>query len=61
MDNDELPKPKREHVVGENLDTISVDELKLRVGILTAEIVRLEAEIVKKQSSKSAADAFFRS
>jgi uncharacterized small protein (DUF1192 family) len=61
MDLDELPKPKHEHVVGEKLDTISVDELKARVGILTAEIARLEAEIVKKQSSKAAADAFFKS
>lgn len=61
MDIDELPKPKRDHVVGENLDTISVDELKVRVAVLAEEIARLEAEIVKKQSSKSAADAFFRS
>jgi uncharacterized small protein (DUF1192 family) len=61
MDSDDLPKPKHEHVVGEKLDAISVDELKSRVAILAAEIVRLEAEIVKKQSSKVAADAFFKS
>lgn len=60
MDNDDLPKLKRDHIVGENLDTISVDELNARVAILAAEIKRLEAEVVKKQSSKSAADAFFK-
>jgi uncharacterized small protein (DUF1192 family) len=60
MDMDELPKPKHVHVLGEVLDAISVDELKLRVGALKNEINRLESEIARKEASKTAADAFFK-
>jgi uncharacterized small protein (DUF1192 family) len=47
-------------VIGENLDAISVAELEQRIQALDSEIVRLKAEIAKKQASRSAADAFFR-
>jgi uncharacterized small protein (DUF1192 family) len=60
MDMDELPKPKHVHVLGEVLDAVSVDELKLRVAALKDEINRLESEISRKQASKHAADAFFK-
>ena len=61
MDMDDLPKPKHEHVLGENLEAISVDELKLRVAALEQEIARIQAEISKKQASRDAASAFFKS
>jgi uncharacterized small protein (DUF1192 family) len=61
MDMDELPKPKHIHVLGEVLDAVSIDELKLRVAALREEINRLESEITRKQGSKTAADAFFKS
>jgi uncharacterized small protein (DUF1192 family) len=61
MDMDDLPKPKHEHVLGEKLDAISVDELKLRVAALEREITRIRGEIAKKQASKDAAAAFFKS
>jgi uncharacterized small protein (DUF1192 family) len=61
MEPDDLPKPKHEHVLGENLETVSLDELRLRVNLLKAEISRIEAEITRKQASKQAADAFFKS
>jgi uncharacterized small protein (DUF1192 family) len=61
MDIDDIPKPKHEHVMGENLETISLDELRARVNLLQREITRIEAEIARKQVSKSAADAFFKS
>jgi uncharacterized small protein (DUF1192 family) len=61
MDLEDLPKPKHVHVVGESLETISLDELRLRVNHLQNEILRIEAEIKRKKVSKSAADAFFRS
>jgi uncharacterized small protein (DUF1192 family) len=61
MNLDDLPKPKHEHVLGENLEAISLDELNLRVKLLAREIERLEAEISRKQVSRSAADAFFKS
>lgn len=61
MNLDDLPKPKHEHVLGENLEAISLDELTLRVKLLAQEIERIEAEISRKQASRSAADAFFKS
>ena len=61
MNLEDLPKPKHEHVLGENLEAISLDELNLRVTLLAREIERIEAEIARKQASRSAADAFFKS
>ena len=61
MNLDDLPKPKHEHVLGENLEAISLDELHLRVKLLAQEIERIEAEITRKQAPRSAADAFFKS
>jgi uncharacterized small protein (DUF1192 family) len=61
MNPDDLPKPKHEHVLGENLEAISLDELNLRVKLLAREIERIEVEIARKQASRSAADAFFKS
>jgi uncharacterized small protein (DUF1192 family) len=61
MNLDDLPKPKHDHVLGENLEAMSLDELNARVKLLAHEIQRIEVEIVRKQSSRSAADAFFKS
>jgi uncharacterized small protein (DUF1192 family) len=61
IDMDELPKPKHEHVLGENLEAISVDELKNRVSTLEREITRIQVEITKKQASRDAAQTFFKS
>jgi uncharacterized small protein (DUF1192 family) len=60
MDLDDAPKKPANMVIGENLDAISVAELEQRVQALESEIVRLKAEIAKKQASRNAADAFFR-
>ena len=59
MDLDDAPKKPANMVIGENLDAISVAELEQRIQALKSEIVRLKAEIAKKQASRSAADAFF--
>jgi len=60
MDLDDTPKKPAHMVIGENLDSISVAELEQRIQVLESEINRLRSEISKKQASKSAADAFFR-
>jgi len=60
MDLDDAPKKPANMVIGENLDAISVAELEQRIQALDSEIMRLRAEIAKKQVSRSAADAFFR-
>lgn len=51
---------KPSHEIGQNLDTLSVDELAERVELLRAEIERLEKARVAKQASRAAADAFFK-
>ena len=55
------PKKPATHEIGQPLDTLSVDELAERVGLLKAEITRLEEAKIAKQASKLAADAFFKS
>ena len=60
MDLDDPPKKPTNMVIGENLDAISVAELEQRIQALESEIIRLKAEIAKKQASRNAADAFFK-
>ncbi|RYC30133.1 DUF1192 domain-containing protein [Lichenibacterium minor] len=59
-DDPDRPAPRPRHAVGEPLDALSVDELRLRIALLEAEIARLDAEIGSKQASRSAADAVFK-
>ncbi len=59
-DDLDRPKPKPTHQVGEPLDMMSIEELRLRVAMLQDEIARLEAAVQSKQASRGAADAFFK-
>ncbi len=59
--DEEIIKPKKPGpAVGEDLSELSVEELQARVVEFEEEIVRLKAEIDGKQSSKVAADSFFK-
>jgi uncharacterized small protein (DUF1192 family) len=60
IDPDELPKKKITHEMGQELALLSVAELTERVALLRGEIGRLEAEMARKNVSKSAADLFFK-
>ena len=60
MDLENEPRAKPQMVIGDNLDAISIAELEQRIIALDSEIVRIRAEIVKKQTGKAAADAFFK-
>jgi uncharacterized small protein (DUF1192 family) len=42
------------------LDTLGIEEMRDYIGELRDEIARVEADISRKQSHKSAADMFFR-
>ncbi len=59
-EDEDRPKKKIAHEIGADLSLISVEELRERIGLLHEEIARLEADIARKQASKSAADAFFK-
>jgi uncharacterized small protein (DUF1192 family) len=42
------------------LDSLGIDELRLYIEELKTEIMRVEADISRKNSHRSAADAFFK-
>jgi uncharacterized small protein (DUF1192 family) len=60
IDDDERPKKKITHEIGQDLTLLSVKELTERIALLKEEIARLDADITKKQASRSAADQFFK-
>jgi uncharacterized small protein (DUF1192 family) len=60
FDEEERPKKKLAHEIGQDLTLLSVKELEERVGLLKEEIGRLEADKAKKQATRSAADQFFK-
>jgi len=60
-DEDDRPKKKIAHEIGQDLALLSVAELGERVALLKEEIVRLESAMAKKQASRSVANQFFKS
>lgn len=60
VDDDDRPKKKVAHEIGQELALLSVAELRERIELLQAEIARLEADIARKQTTRSAADMFFK-
>jgi uncharacterized small protein (DUF1192 family) len=60
VDDDDRPKKKIVHEIGQDLTLLSVGELTERVALLKEEIARLEANMAGKQAQKSAADLFFK-
>ena len=59
-DEESSAKKAKELVVGEDLSTISIEELEERIILLEGEIARIRDEIASKRSSKQAAESFFR-
>lgn len=57
---EERPRRVVSHEIGQDLSTLSIDELGERIALLNAEIVRLETARGAKSSSKKAADSFFK-
>lgn len=58
--DDEPVKKKLAHEIGQDVTLVSIDELAERIGMLRAEIARLETEVEKRRASRSAAEAVFR-
>ena len=61
MEEDDRPRKKITHEIGQDLSLLSVEELTARIALLTAEIGRLQEAATKKRASKDAADRFFKS
>jgi uncharacterized small protein (DUF1192 family) len=60
IDEDDKPKKKVAHEIGQDLTLLSVEELAARVGLLNEEVARLEADMTKKRATRAAADQFFK-
>jgi uncharacterized small protein (DUF1192 family) len=60
MDDEDRPKKKIVHDIGQDLTLLSVGELQARIALLKEEIARLEANIASKQASRNVADTFFK-
>ena len=60
FDDDDRPKKKIVHEIGQELALLSVGELNERIALLKDEIARLEADMTQKRASRAAADQFFK-
>ena len=60
IEEEDGPVRKRVRLEKLVLDTLGIAELRDYIDELKAEIARVEADIDRKQSYRSAADAFFR-
>jgi uncharacterized small protein (DUF1192 family) len=60
-EEDDKPRKKVSHEIGQDLSLLSVEELTERIALLTSEIERLQAMVTKKRASKEAAAGFFKS
>ncbi len=58
--DDDRPKKKITHYIGQELALLSVGEIDERIALLTSEIERLAADRAKKEASRMAADAVFK-
>jgi uncharacterized small protein (DUF1192 family) len=59
-DEDDRPKKKIAHEIGQDLSLLSLNELQERIELLRDEIRRLELAIAGKQASRGVADQFFK-
>jgi uncharacterized small protein (DUF1192 family) len=60
IEDDDRPRKKVSHEIGQDLSLLSVEELTERVALLKSEIARLEEASTKKRASRNAADSFFK-
>jgi uncharacterized small protein (DUF1192 family) len=60
IDEDDRPKKKVAHEIGQDLSLLSVEELAARVQLMHDEISRLEADMAGKRAKRAAADQIFK-
>ena len=59
-EDDDKPRKKISHEIGQDLSLLSVEELTERIALMRSEIERLEAAMAKKRASRDAANNFFK-
>jgi uncharacterized small protein (DUF1192 family) len=60
IEDDDRPRKKITHEIGQDLSLLSVEELTGRIALLKAEIARLEEAATRKRASRDAASSFFK-
>jgi uncharacterized small protein (DUF1192 family) len=60
-EDDDKPRKKVTHEIGQDLYLLSVEELTERIALMTSEIERLKEAMAKKRATKDAAASFFKS
>jgi uncharacterized small protein (DUF1192 family) len=60
-EDDDKPRKKITHEIGQDLSLLSVEELTERIALMNAEIERLQQAAAKKRASKDAANNFLKS
>ena len=60
IEDDDRPRKKITHEIGQDLSLLSVEELNERIALLTAEAERLREAAAKKRASRDAASNFFK-
>ena len=60
IEDDDKPRKKTSHEIGQDLSLLSVEELGERIALLTAEIERLTSAQTMKRATRDAADRFFK-
>ena len=61
IEDDDRPKKKISHEIGQDLSLLSVEELAERIALMNSEIERLQAAVTRKRASRDAASSFFKS
>jgi uncharacterized small protein (DUF1192 family) len=61
LEDDDRPRKKVSHEIGQDLSLLSVEDLTERIALLAGEIERLQTALAKKRASKEAANSFFKS
>jgi uncharacterized small protein (DUF1192 family) len=59
-EDDDRPRKKVSHEIGQDLSLLSVAELDERIALLLSEIERLQVAVTKRTASKDAAHSFFK-
>ena len=61
IEDDDRPRKKISHEIGQDLSLLSVEELTERIALLTSDIERLQTAAAKKRASKDVANSVFKS
>jgi uncharacterized small protein (DUF1192 family) len=60
IEDDDKPRKKLSHEIGQDLSLLSVEEIAERIVLLKGEIARLDTALTMKQATRAAADRIFK-